>query len=106
MQQAIVAEGPLVLPQEKKLLLPKYCESVYQTIRRPTRTIHVRLTSVSCSGWAPMQCCMCLNAIANIFLSSVLLPQIGNVETGSEHPVRLQTMTTTGAKLHHAVGMC
>ena len=23
--------------------------------------------------------------------------QIGNVETGSEHPVRLQTMTTTGA---------
>ena len=39
--QAILAEGPIVLPQEKKLVLPKYCESIYQTIRRPTRTIHV-----------------------------------------------------------------
>ena len=60
--QAVVAEGPLVMPEEKKLKLPtKYCESVHQTIRRPTRTIH-----------------------------------IGKVETGSAHPVRLQTMTTTG----------
>ena len=50
------------MPEEKKLKLPtKYCESIYQTIRRPTRTI-----------------------------------QIGKVETGSAHPVRLQTMTTTG----------
>lgn len=60
--QAVVAEGPLVMPEEKKLKVPtKYCESIYQTIRRPTRTI-----------------------------------QIGKVETGSAHPVRLQTMTTTG----------
>ena len=63
--QAVVAkpaEGPLVMPEEKKLKLPtKYCESIHQTIRRPTRTI-----------------------------------QIGKVETGSAHPVRLQTMTTTG----------
>lgn len=60
--QAVVAEGPLVMPEEKKLKLPtKYCESIHQTIRRPTRTIH-----------------------------------IGKVETGSAHPVRLQTMTTTG----------
>ena len=50
------------MPEEKKLKLPtRYCESIYQTIRRPTRTI-----------------------------------QIGKVETGSAHPVRLQTMTTTG----------
>ena len=50
------------MPEEKKLKLPtKYCESIHQTIRRPTRTI-----------------------------------QIGKVETGSAHPVRLQTMTTTG----------
>ena len=63
--QAVVAEGPLVMPEEKKLKLPtKYCESIYQTIRRPTRTI-----------------------------------QIGKVETGSAHPVRLQTMTTTGTTL-------
>ena len=60
--QAVVAEGPLVMPEEKKLKLPTmYCESIHQTIRRPTRTIH-----------------------------------IGKVETGSAHPVRLQTMTTTG----------
>ncbi len=53
------------MPEEKKLKLPtKYCESIYQTIRRPTRTI-----------------------------------QIGKVETGSAHPVRLQTMTTTGEAL-------
>ena len=50
------------MPEEKKLKLPTmYCESIYQTSRRPTRTI-----------------------------------QIGKVETGSAHPVRLQTMTTTG----------
>ncbi|CAK0779583.1 hypothetical protein CVIRNUC_004810 [Coccomyxa viridis] len=62
--KAVVAEGPLVMPEEKKLKLPtKYCESIHQTIRRPTRTIH-----------------------------------IGKVETGSAHPVRLQTMTTTDTR--------
>ncbi|CAL8469861.1 g9403 [Coccomyxa elongata] len=61
--KAIIAEGPIILPQEKKLAVPKYCESIYQTIRRPTRTIH-----------------------------------IGKVQTGSEHPVRLQTMTTTDTR--------
>lgn len=29
------------MPSEKKLVPPKYCESIYQTIRRPTRTIQV-----------------------------------------------------------------
>ena len=63
-EQAILAEGTIIMPQEKKLELPKYCESIYQTRRRPTRTIH-----------------------------------IGKLETGSAHPVRLQTMTTTGDPL-------
>ena len=57
------------MPEEKKLKLPtKYCESIHQTIRRPTRTIH-----------------------------------IGKVETGSAHPVRLQTMTTTGELAPYSV---
>ena len=69
--QAVVAEGPLVMPEEKKLKLPtKYCESIYQTIRRPTRSI-----------------------------------QIGKVETGSAHPVRLQTMTTTGEDLRASAAL-
>ena len=41
MIQAILAEGQIVLPEEKKLVLPKYCESTCQTIRRRTRTINV-----------------------------------------------------------------
>jgi len=41
----------------------KYCESPYQTKRRPTRTVH-----------------------------------IGKVKVGSEHPVALQTMTTTDTR--------
>lgn len=81
-QAATVNDGPLVLPEEKKLVLPtkwgspenltrhfrpfspqpltpgslrRYCEHVYQTVRRPTRTINV-----------------------------------GKVQVGSEHPVALQ----------------
>jgi hypothetical protein len=40
-----------------------YSESIYKTIRRPTRTV-----------------------------------MIGNVAVGSEHPIRVQTMTTTDTK--------
>ncbi|KAK9843665.1 hypothetical protein WJX81_001770 [Elliptochloris bilobata] len=60
---AVATEGPLVMPEKKQVVLPQYCESVYQSIRRPTRTIH-----------------------------------IGQVQVGSEHPVRVQTMTTTDTR--------
>lgn len=33
-------ESALVIPS-KELIVPKYCESVYQTKRRPTRTVHI-----------------------------------------------------------------
>ncbi|KAH9288308.1 hypothetical protein KI387_032425 [Taxus chinensis] len=47
------------------LLVPrqKYCESIYKTVRRKTRTV-----------------------------------MVGNVPLGSEHPIRVQTMTTTDTK--------
>lgn len=38
--QAAAAE--LIIP-DKELVIPKYCESIYQTRRRPTRTVTVRL---------------------------------------------------------------
>lgn len=43
-RQAHAGDSPLVLPEKKELRLvtPKYCESIYQTRRRPTRTIEVR----------------------------------------------------------------
>ncbi|GLJ52813.1 hypothetical protein SUGI_1125110 [Cryptomeria japonica] len=52
------SEGsPLLVPRQK------YCESIYKTVRRKTRTV-----------------------------------MIGNVPLGSEHPIRVQTMTTTDTK--------
>lgn len=45
------------------LLHPQYCESVYKSLRRPTRTI-----------------------------------EVGKVKVGSEHPIALQTMTTTDTR--------
>ena len=39
---AQAAEGPIIVTQPKVLLPAKYCESIYKTARRPTRTIHVR----------------------------------------------------------------
>lgn len=41
--QAHAGDSPLVLPEKKELRLvtPKYCESIHQTRRRPTRTIEV-----------------------------------------------------------------
>lgn len=41
----------------------KYCESIYKTVRRKTRTV-----------------------------------MVGNVALGSEHPIRIQTMTTSDTK--------
>ena len=50
-------------------MLPKYCESVYQTIRRPTRTIHVGLTSTVLLGTCVLQylpqCHTAMNAASN-----------------------------------------
>ncbi|KAJ7566366.1 hypothetical protein O6H91_02G099400 [Diphasiastrum complanatum] len=49
--------SPLLVPRQK------YCESIYKTVRRKTRTV-----------------------------------MVGNVPLGSEHPIRVQTMTTTDTK--------
>ncbi|XP_054815124.1 4-hydroxy-3-methylbut-2-en-1-yl diphosphate synthase (ferredoxin), chloroplastic isoform X2 [Prosopis cineraria] len=52
------SEGsPLLVPRQK------YCESLYKTVRRKTRTV-----------------------------------MVGNVAIGSEHPIRIQTMTTNDTK--------
>ncbi|KAG6498411.1 hypothetical protein ZIOFF_046324 [Zingiber officinale] len=52
------SEGsPLLVPRQK------YCESLYKTVRRKTRTV-----------------------------------MVGNVALGSEHPIRVQTMTTSDTK--------
>ena len=43
MQAAVAGNGPIIVT-EKELMLPgtpKYCESINQTRRRPTRTINV-----------------------------------------------------------------
>jgi hypothetical protein len=42
-QAAAETEGPMIVTQKKelKLLTPKYCESIHQTRRRPTRTVDV-----------------------------------------------------------------
>lgn len=41
-----------MLPEKKELRLvtPKYCESIYQTRRRPTRTIEVRCSATGEQG--------------------------------------------------------
>ncbi|KAK9828634.1 hypothetical protein WJX72_001221 [[Myrmecia] bisecta] len=62
-QAATATDGPLIMPEKKELVLPIYCESIYQSRRRPTRTIN-----------------------------------IGPVKVGSEHPIALQTMTTTDTR--------
>ncbi|KAE8687278.1 4-hydroxy-3-methylbut-2-en-1-yl diphosphate synthase (ferredoxin) [Hibiscus syriacus] len=52
------SEGsPLLVPRQK------YCESIYKTVRRKTRTV-----------------------------------MVGNIALGSQHPIRIQTMTTTDTK--------
>lgn len=44
------AEGPMIVTEKKELRLPtpKYCESVTQTRRRPTRTVDVRPHPACC----------------------------------------------------------
>lgn len=44
LQAAVAGEGPMIVTQKKelRLLTPKYCESISQTRRRPTRTVDVR----------------------------------------------------------------
>lgn len=42
-QAAVAGEGPMIVTQKKeRLLTPKYCESINQSKRRPTRTVEVR----------------------------------------------------------------
>lgn len=105
------------MPEKKQVALPKYCESVYHSVRRPTRTINVRLP-FACSLHLPqshrLPAGVCLwsgplswlsavpglhtkLALAEVVTRGALAAQIGPVQVGSEHPVRVQTMTTTGA---------
>jgi len=53
-RQAVATDGPLVMPEKKQVVMPMYCESVYQSIRRPTRTIHVRLPAGCPTGPLPL----------------------------------------------------
>ena len=51
------------MPHKEEPIFPKYCEQIYKTVRRPTRTV-----------------------------------SIGKVLVGSQHPIALQTMTTTDTR--------
>ena len=62
-QATAAAQGPLVMPHKDEPVHPKYCEQIYRTVRRPTRTV-----------------------------------SIGKVLVGSQHPIALQTMTTTDTR--------
>ena len=148
---AQAGEGPLILPSGEVLVpTPKYCESIYQTRRRPTRTVHVRAAlrrwrqrpaawgerrggsgkgsnepqralaaaaglQQRCSGAAlcarlytprwlaphtlPVPCpCLLLLLLLLLPFSFLLHPQVGPVKVGSEHPMALQTMTTTDTR--------
>jgi hypothetical protein len=116
--QATANGSALVIPS-KELLTPKYCEEVFQTRRRPTRTINVsaggragcpqragtllrkpprrrRAAAGRCrprQGGAPIA-----GAIAQPGARPLPPPQIGKVQVGSKHKVALQTMTTTDTR--------
>lgn len=77
----------------------KYCESTWQTRRRPTRTVEVRRTaprSAMVVGLAP--CPGMTSVKANMHSLDRALLQIGPVKVGSEHKIALQTMTTTDTR--------
>jgi hypothetical protein len=44
-QQAGAASPTLIMPAAPELVVPKYCESIHQTRRRPTRTVQVHEAS-------------------------------------------------------------
>ena len=78
-----------------ELIVPRYCEDVYRTKRRPTRT--VKVCSSACRNELPqrLQAPRCLHTPigrAEVFRQSCV--QVGNVNIGSEHKIALQTMTT------------
>ena len=89
------------------ILPPKYCEHIYKTARRPTRTIKVsKKAGRSCrspaGARAPLPATQFRPPARSLSPPHPRPPrptptQIGKLEVGSEHPVRLQTMTTTGA---------
>jgi (E)-4-hydroxy-3-methylbut-2-enyl-diphosphate synthase len=109
--QVAHAEEPLVVPARAQLYIPtpKYSESIYQTRRRPTRTIQVMLKISSLTN---MLHCFDICYVGISFFGrpslneregglqhvSVPLSQIGNVKVGSDHPIALQTMTTTDTR--------
>lgn len=90
--------------------MPKYCESVYTAERRPTRTVKVwehifhvlpaRTVGLAClyrsaqlfGNPQKAEWHVCSASLRTIYL------QIGNVNVGSEHPIALQTMTTTDTR--------
>lgn len=111
--QAAAAE--LVIPSTK-LVTPKYCESINQTKRRPTRTINVSRRAGNGGQRRPaavarraaharaLRAGALLREAAAFRRALIMLPpspphpQIGPVKIGSEHKVALQTMTTTDTR--------
>lgn len=77
-----------------ELIIPKYCESIHQTRRRPTRTVTVRAPSCFASTRLLLPC----QAYHSALLNMLLQLQVGPVKIGSEHPIALQTMTTTDTR--------
>lgn len=73
--QVASADKAVIMPTTD-LVLPKYCESVYQTRRRPTRTVNVRapkpcVGSPPCVHASPLGRSACMTHIAlDIFLHS------------------------------------
>ena len=87
-------ESSMVVQPSKKLVLPKYCEHINQTKRRPTCTVEV--------GWRARNCGCGITSTVRLFCCgcrrSFVFLQIGSVKVGSEHPIALQTMTTTDTR--------
>lgn len=105
--QAVAAppQRPLPTADTEVSNTHKYCESTWQTRRRPTRTVNVSVyhSRPACStytlsadvAWISLQ-----NALSLSFCegSDCTCLQIGGVKVGSDHKIALQTMTTTDTR--------
>ena len=57
------------------LLHPQYCESVYKSLRRPTRTIEVTCASFSLANTSYSSCCACAETHETSLLNQLKLVQ-------------------------------
>lgn len=111
------AQSAAVVTPTKELIIPKYCESVFQTKRRPTRTVMVRgplFWELFWERWRTVRLCsvhrasVCCWEVGHTLLQPLLASerhtallcgaQIGKVPVGSQHRIALQTMTTTDTR--------